>query len=235
MDALRAALSQGVAFLPDLLAGFIVLGIGWIVAAVLRRAVIGVLPRVGFDRFLSRHRAIGSPPENIAGSRAVASATFWVVMLFALMQAAYVWRLNFVATGLARVLAYLPNVVAAVLIFGAAFVVANWVGDRLRESAEQRSYSAILPGAVRAAILTIAAFVALRQLLIAPEMLVIAFTLVFGAIAVATALAFGLGGRHAAERMTQDWYEGQRARRPRISRPPGEHVELEEPGGPEIH
>jgi hypothetical protein len=66
---------------------------------------------------------------------------------------------------------------------------------------------------VRAAILTVGAFVALRQLLIAPEILVIGFSLVFGAIALATALAFGLGGRRTAERMTDDWYDAQRSRR----------------------
>jgi hypothetical protein len=228
METLRAAFSRTVDFLPDLIAGAVVVLVGWAIAALLRRVIVGLLPRAGFDRFLSKYGLTGRPPESRAGSRAVGTATFWVVMLIALMQAANIWRLSSVAGGLARVLAYLPNVVAAVIIFGAAFIVASWVGDRLRESpAAQRSYSAILPGAVRAAILTIGAFVALRQLLIAPEMLVIAFTLVFGAIAVATALAFGLGGRRAAERMTDDWYEGQRARRRK--------AELEEPGEPRVH
>jgi len=46
---------------------------------------------------------------------------------------------------------------------------------------------------------------------------VIAFTLVFGTIAIATALSFGLGGRRAAERITEDRYERQQARRPKLS------------------
>jgi len=236
METLSAGFSRSVAFLPDLIAGLIVLAIGWIVGALISRVLVAVLPRAGFDRFLTRHRVIRREPEARAGSRAVGTAAFWVVMLIALMEATKIWRLDLVANGLAHVLAYLPNVVAAVLIFGASFIIANWVGDRLRESpAERRSTSAILPGATRAAILTFGAFIALRELLIASQIIVIGFTLVLGTIAVATALAFGLGGRRAAERMTEDWYEGQKARRPRISGPHGEPPELEEPEGPHVH
>jgi uncharacterized membrane protein len=213
-QSLRTALGDIIAFLPNLLAGIIVLAIGWVVGAIVRSVVRAVLPRAGFDRFLARQRLTTRAPETRPGSNVVASAAFWAVMLVALMQAANAWKLTSVANGLGQALAYLPNLVAATLIFGAAFVLGNWVYDRLRAApAAERSTVAILPGAVRAGILTIAAFIALRQLLIAPEILVIGFTLVFGAIAVATALSFGLGGRRAAERITEDWYDLQQARR----------------------
>jgi hypothetical protein len=212
--SIRNSLGEIIAFLPNLLAGIIVLAIGWIVGAIVRAAVRAALPRSGFDRFLARHRLTARPPESRPGSNVVASAAFWAIMLVALMQAANAWRLPGVANGLGQVLAYVPNIIAATLIFGAAFVLGNWVYDRLRAApAAERFTVAILPGTVRAGILTIAAFISLRQLLIAPEILVIGFTLVFGAIAVATALSFGLGGRRAAERITEDWYDRQQARR----------------------
>lgn len=214
MEALRDALDRVIAFLPSLVAGLIVLAIGWLIAWVLARAVRALLPRAGFDRFLARHRLTAQPPETRPGSRVIGTAVFWVVMLVALLEAANIWGLEAVASGVGQAIAYLPNIIAAVLIFGAAYVLGNWVHDRFRGApAEQRSSMAILPSAARAAILTIGAFVALRQLMIAPEILTIGFTLVFGAIAVAAALSFGLGGRRAAERMTEDWYERQRVRR----------------------
>jgi hypothetical protein len=229
METLRIAVSRSVGFIPDLIAGLIVLALGWFVAAVLRRLVVGLLPRAGFDRFLSRHGITNRPPEERSGSRAVGSTVFWVSILVALMQTAYIWRLTFVGIGLARVLAYLPSVLAAVVIFGAALLVGNWVADRLRETrVEERAYGAFLPSLARAAILTVGGFVALRQLQIAPEILVIGFSLMFGAVAVAGALAFGLGGRRAAERMSEDWYDAQRARRAKLS-------EEEQHREPEVH
>jgi hypothetical protein len=215
MNMLRGAIDQIVSFLPAFFAGLVVLAIGWIVAWAVSRLIRVVLPRIGFDRFLARHKLTNRAPEKHPGSNAVAQGAKWIIMLIALMQAANIWGLGIVASGLAAAIRYLPNVVAAVLIFGAAFVVGNWARDRLRSSPAEARYSgAMLPAGVRAGILTIGAFVALRQLAIAPEILIIGFTLVFGAIAVAMALAFGLGGRRAAERMTEDWYERQRPRQP---------------------
>jgi len=220
MQSLRTALGEVIAFLPHLIAGLIVLAIGWAIGAAIRGIVRVALPRAGFDAFLVRHRLTTRSPDNHPGSNAVASAAFWAVMLVTLVQAANTWGLRAVANGLSQVLAYVPNVVAATLIFGGAFVLGNWVYDRLRAApATERFSVTILPGAVRAGILTIAAFIALRQLLIAPEILTIGFTLVFGAIAVATALSFGLGGRRAAERITEDWYDRQQARRPSVNAP----------------
>lgn len=214
MNTLRDALSSFVGFLPELVAGLIVLLIGWVVAAVLRRVVLALLPRTHFDRLLARHKIIDRPPESHAGSRIVAGVVYWAILLIALMQASNIWGLRFVANGISQILAYLPNVIGAVLVFGLALLFGNWLRDRMRaRGAEQRWQSTFLPDAVRAGILTIGAFLALRQLDIASEILVIAFALVFGGIAIAAAIAFGLGGRHTVERMTQDWYEQRRTER----------------------
>jgi hypothetical protein len=228
--SLRNALGEIVAFLPDLVAGIIILAIGWIVGTIIRSAIRAALPRMGFDRFLAQHRLTRRPPDTRPGSNAIATAAFWAVMLVALMQAANMWRLGMVASGIRQVLAYVPNLIAATIIFGGALVLGNWIYDRLRAStSSERTTVTLLPGAVRAGILTIAAFIALRQLQIAPEILTIGFTLVFGAIAVATALSFGLGGRRAAERMTEDWYDREQARRPTIQGAPSRSAPPDRP------
>lgn len=214
MNTLRDALSSFVGFLPELVAGLIVLLIGWVVAAVLRRVVLALLPRTHFDRLLSRHKIVDRPPEAHAGSRIVANVVYWAILLIALMQASNIWGLRFVANGISQIIAYLPNVLGALLVLGFALLFGNWLRERMRaRGAEQRFHSTFLPDAVRAGILTIGAFIALRQLDIASEILVIIFALVFGGIAVATAIAVGLGARHTVERMTHDWYERQRTER----------------------
>lgn len=226
VQSLREALASFVAFLPALVAGLIILAIGWIVAVLVRRLINALLPRTGLDRFLVRHKVIDRAPDTHAGSRVVGSAAFWAIILIALMQAANVWGLEFVANGLGRVIAFVPNIVSAVLIFGAAFLVGNWLRNRMRaRQADERLWGAsFLPDAVRAAILTVGAFFALRQLLIAPELLIIGFALVFGGIALATAIAVGLGARRTVEEMTHDWYERQRTERGLRRGPPSEHV-----------
>lgn len=214
MRTLRDAVATILAFLPALVAGLIVLAIAWIIAVALRRLINALLPRTGLDRFLARHSVIERADDTHAGSRVVASATYWAILLIGFMQAANIWDLEFVARGLRRTLAYIPNLVAAVLVFGVALFLGNWTRERMRtHRTEEEATTTFLPDAVRAAILTVGAFIALRQLMIAPEILLIAFAVVLGGIALATAIAVGLGGRHTVERMTQDWYEQRRSQR----------------------
>lgn len=217
MTWLRTALGRIIEFLPDLLAGVIILAIGWLIGRVLARVVIPILHRTGFDRLLARHKIIRSSPDTRAGSRGAGEAIFWVVLLAALMQATRAWHLDFLATGLAHVLAYVPHLLAAALIFGVTLIFADWVRSRVGPTDERRA--SLVPGAIRAGILAFGAFVALRELLIAPQIVTIAFTLVLGAIAVATALSVGLGTRSVAERMARDWYEHKASSKPRADEP----------------
>jgi hypothetical protein len=130
-------------------------------------------------------------------------------MLATAMQAARAWRLDMLAVGIARVLAYVPNVIGAALILAVAILAGDWARRIIRRQATASGVEkqTLLAGAVRAGILVLGVFMALRELLIASEIVTLAFTLTFGAIALATALAFGLGSRSVAERVTRDWYE----------------------------
>ena len=139
------------------------------------------------------------------GTRVVANTVFWIIVIAALMEACRTAHLNNFASGLQDILAYIPHLIAAVLIFVGSILVANWIRARLVSG--DPSTASLIGGAVRAGILTIGGFMALRELQIAPDIVKIAFTLAFGAIALATALALGLGSRKVAEQMTSDIYD----------------------------
>src|SRR5262249_41378764 len=153
--------------------------------------------RLGFDRFVAR-LGLGQPKGEETASRFLGSVVLFFIMVAAIMQAARLWGLTFVADGLARFLAYVPHVVAAAFIFTVALFFGNWVRGRLmREAAEgeDRRLARVLPSAVRIGIIALGSFMALRELQIAPEIVNAAFILIVAAAAVAAALAFGLGAR----------------------------------------
>jgi hypothetical protein len=245
---LRTGFDQVVGFAPRLLAGLIILLIGYIAARVLGRVTRALLHRVGFDR-LSQKLGLSEPSEPELGSRWGGTIVFALVMLVTLMQVARAWQLALVAIGLAKVLAYLPHVAGAAVIFCAALYFGNWVRERIlrgspRAGAAPRAAAPmaapfppvepavaapehrVVATAVRAGILTLGAFMALRELQIGSEIVTIGFALVLGAIALAAALAFGLGSRDVAGRVTQQWYEqrsrGNGAPRARPETTPGE-------------
>jgi hypothetical protein len=75
------------------------------------------------------------------------------------------------------------------------------------------SQAEILGQAARIAIIAFAAAMALQQMGIAPHIVNLAFGLLFGAIAVAIALAFGLGGRDVANEQLREWLNDFKQRR----------------------
>ena len=231
MDSLIQGLTTAIdgfgAFAPSLVAGLLVLVIGYIIARVLARVTQSLLRRSGFERVvtrlgLSRHY----DPDD--GVRWAGRAVYWVAMLVTFMQVARIWNLTFVAVGFATLIAYLPHLIAAAVILAVAVFFGNWTRDRIARSPEiggngNRSELRLVPSVVRIGILAIGTFMALRELQIAPEIVNVAFTLTLGAIALAAALAFGLGGRDVAGRIAQSWYERRREMgymRPHAGSPP---------------
>jgi hypothetical protein len=153
----------------------------------------------------------------------------FIVVIATLMQVSRVWDLTFVADGLARIIAYVPHVLGAAVVFAIALLLGNWVRDRMTRragaGAEPRTIDFnLLPSAVRAGILAIGSFMALRELQIAPEIVNAAFIAAVAAIAIASALAFGLGGREVAGRIAKSWYE--RRQQDRIASGPARVIDV---------
>jgi len=219
MDSLIHGLTTAVdgfaAFAPSFFAGLIVLLLGYIIARVLAGVARTLLRRIHFERLMAR-LGIGGGYDSDDGARWTGKAVFWIVMIVTLMQVARVWGLTFVAVGFASLIAYLPHVIAAAVILGVAIMFGNWVRDRLARSPTLSGNGGtdrqmrFLPSGIRIGILVVGAFMALRELRIAPEIVNVAFTLTLGAFALAGALAFGLGGRDVAGRIAQSWYERRR-------------------------
>lgn len=235
-----------VGFLPRLIAGLVILVLGYIVAKALARVAFLLLRRTAYDRFLGRLGVVDDREANATGvtdatknearkreahpaSRWTSQAVFVVVMLIALMQASVAWNLVMLSDGIARLLAYAPHLLGAIVIFAGALYFGNWTRDRLARGEgasfgqERRS---LVASSVRAGILTLGAFMAMRELQIAPGIVTIAFAVTLSAIALAAALAFGLGSRGVAAQMTQDWYtrrgsarDGARRDQPHGERP----------------
>jgi hypothetical protein len=206
---LRLTFDKLVAFLPNLIAGLVILLIGYIIGVVLAKVTRALAHRLGFDRFVTR-LGLGEVRGERTPSYFLGSIVLFFVLVATIMQAARIWNLMFVADGLARFIAYLPHVLAAAVVFAVALFLGNWVRDRLMRGAgeaEDRVRFRVLPSAVRGCILALGSFMAVRELQIAPEIVNAAFFLSLAAAALATALAFGLGGRDLAGRMAQSWYE----------------------------
>ena len=214
------SVEQGLAtffeFLPRLVAFLVILLIAYIVAKVVQKILTRVLQRVGLDRALHSGQT-GQYVERFSPgaspSRLIATIAFWAIFLAGLSMAVSFLGVEALTDFLAAIYAYLPKVIAAVLIFVVAGAIAAAVGALVARTMGDTPTGKIVGAVVPVLIMGIAAFMILDQLEIAPQIVTITYAALIGALALGMALAFGLGGRDVAARLLEDAYrEGQQQR-----------------------
>lgn len=207
------------AWLPAVLGALAILVIGYFVAKVVSRLVWRALHRAGLDRSLHTSPG-GSFVQKVTSSpsRLVGTITFWAIMLGTISLAVSVLGINALTNFVAAVYAYLPNVLAALLIFLVASAISAGVATLATRTMGHTALGKIVATAAPILVMTIATFMILDQLMIAETIVTITYAGLIGAIALGTALAFGLGGRDVAREMLQGAYERGQANKEQFKR-----------------
>ena len=202
---LQDAISAFLSFIPQLIGALIILIIGYVIAKALQAIVGRVLEGIGFDRWMERggikqffDRAdTEHTPHSILGR-----LVFWFVFIIAITMAADALGIPQVSAVLGQLIAYIPSIIAAILILILAALLANFLSSIVRGA----TGSDILASVARYAIIVYAVFAAVTQLGIAVELTAPTFLIVLGAVALAAAIAFGLGSREVAQDIIEKAY-----------------------------
>jgi len=206
-DSLENAFTEFVAFLPNLIGALLIVLLGYFVAKVLGGIADRALDRAGFDAAIHRKptgewiRSVIPRPSNLAGS-----IVFWVVFLGAISIAVDVLGIEALENLVAAIYSYLPNVLAALLIFVVAVAIAAGVATLANRLLGDTSLGRIISTVAPILVFAIATFMILDQLKIAESIVTITYAGLIGALALGSALAFGLGGRDVAAQLLQGAY-----------------------------
>jgi Conserved TM helix len=207
--SLQQALDSLFEFVPNLIGFLVILIVGYFIAKLVKSVLLRVLDKVGLDRHLHSGQT-GEYVERISPgaspSRLIGAVAFWFIFLFVLSAAIGALQIPAVTAFMNEVLAYLPNVIVAVLIFVLAGVVAAAVAGLAARTMGDTPTGKVVASVVPALVMGIAIFMILNQLKIAPEIVQITYTALIGALALGLALAFGLGGREVAAEMLRGAY-----------------------------
>lgn len=194
---------------PSIFGAMIVLAITYLIGRLVAGLVTNVLSSIGFDRVLALIGLGGEPAE---GRRTPSEVVGYLVlvglMLFATIEAAELLGFTVVATLVADFLTFAGQVVLGIIIFGLGLYLANLARQLVLSTAGPNAI--FLSQVARLAIIVLATAMALRQMGIANDIVNLAFGLLLGAIAVAVALAFGLGARDIAAREVENWLQSLR-------------------------
>ncbi|HMS83281.1 MAG TPA: hypothetical protein PKD12_06495 [Nitrospira sp.] len=203
VDAFRDMMKRLALFFPKLLAlaSFILLGIvvGLMIKAILQR----VLRAARVDVFSERwglQAALSKAGLKQPLSQVVARVTFWIVFVMFVFMGVDALDLPATAGLMGDLLGYLPHVVVAGLLMLVGGLLANFLGEAALIAAvnAQIQEARLISTLVRWGILLFTASTVMTQLGIAKEMVISAFSIVFGGVVLALAIAVGLGARNIA-------------------------------------
>jgi hypothetical protein len=192
--------------IPAIFAAILVVVIAYVVGRVVAGLIANLLTGVGFNAVLAR---LGLGKEPAEGERTPSEIVGYLVlvaiMLFAAIEASRLLGFVLLADLVTEFTAFAGQVVLGLIIFTIGLYLANLAANTVQASgAAQAGWLAM---AARVSILVLAGAMALRQMGLANEIINLAFGLLLGAIAVAVALAFGLGGREIAAREVEGWLQ----------------------------
>jgi len=215
-SSLQKGLDTVFGYLPNIVGFLVILLIGYIIAKVVKAVVNKALQKLNVDEHLTNSHAGGFVERVSPGgrpSKIVGGVAFWLIFLYALSAAIGALKIPAVTSFMNQVLAYLPNVVAAVAIFVVASVIATAVVAVVQRTMGDTPTGRVVETVVPGLVMAIAVFMILTQLKIAVAIVTITYAALVGMLALAGALAFGLGGRDVAAQLLQTAYDnGQHAK-----------------------
>lgn len=216
--------------LPALFGAFLILVVAYFVARLVGQLVSSLLAGVGFNNIFSglslpmgmtsepeRPTTTTSPDVTTPGATASPAAALrrtrpsdivgWVVMvsiiLFAVLQAAQMLGFEALTVLIGQFIVAAWNILFGLIIFGIGLWLSTMAYRMIRDTG--MANADILATAARVAIIVFATALALRQMGIAESIVNLAFGLMLGAVAVAAAIAFGVGGRDVARDLLERW------------------------------
>jgi hypothetical protein len=201
---LEALGSKVLALLPNVLAMAIILSVGMVAAWALGCLVERVLRVIGLDHLCNRlgmSDALARGGVKTDPSRLIGRAVYWMLLVFAIMGALGALNLQPINQFAQSFLAYIPHLFTAALILVAGYLLSNFISQAVLIAAVNAGLppARILAACSRWGVQLVAMAMALEQLGIAQNIVVVGFGIAFGGVVLAAALAFGLGAKDLAK------------------------------------
>jgi len=198
--------------LPTILGAIFVFAIGLIIAYWLKKLVTEILKAVKFSKVseaLGIDDYLKKADFKVDLTQVVGLIVEWLVILVFFLAVVDILGLSAVSSVLTRVLGYIPNVIAAALIFAAGYFVAGLVENLVRGALVSVGKDIAKPvsGLSRWILLLISFFAAIDQLQIARGLIQTFFQGLTYTIVLVVGLSVGLGAKDLVSKVLTDWYE----------------------------
>lgn len=215
----KALLVQAGNFVSSLCAIILILLVGWIIARIIKNVVVRILDVLQLDSFVEKvgvDKILAKGGIKYSISELIGVLSYWIIMLIALVIAISAVNLNGQAASLLNtIVLYIPRVISAIFILVVGIFFASFVNAAVQTAAanigvEQAGLLARLSQFI---IIIFTADIALKQLRIDIGGIENAVLIILSSLGLAFALAFGLGCKDIAGKLTQEFLDKLRSKK----------------------
>jgi hypothetical protein len=205
-------LTQVSIYVPRILGALLILLIGAAIAKTIKRVVVAILEKMMVSKILTntpvehffKNAEMSEKLEEIVGS-----VVYWLLMLVVLHTCISVLGLEPLSAVLDRILAYIPRVIASILVLFFGVLLAGVAESLVKGSIKSidGKSSRLLGKVASYMVVTIAVMAAISELGIASDFIMILFVGFVGMLTLGIGLAVGLGGQEVVRKVLNKWYE----------------------------
>ena len=209
MDSVREMLTRVGAFIPRLIGVLLVLILGWLLAKLIETAIIRILKLVRLDTLSEKSGAnnfLAKGGIKYTLSELIGVLVYWIMMLIVIITALNALQWTVAAELLNRVVAYIPNVIASIVILVIGMFVSTVLAGVIRTATGNAGIkqSRLLGQITQVVVIIFAIVIALEQLNIGRIIIASAVQIILAALGLGLAIAFGIGckdiaGKYMAE------------------------------------
>ncbi len=201
-------------FLPNFLISLVILTLGIVIGVILKRVSMRLLRAISLDKISER---IGMSEILLKGgikesvSSLLSRIIGWLTALTFLIMSLSALNIPSVENLLEKFFLYLPNVFVAAIILFFGYLLSNFLGRTALIASVNAGIkiSGLIGKFVKLTVFFLAITMALEQLGIGRETIIVTFAVIFGGIVLSFAIAFGLGGRNVAKTYIEKKLEGE--------------------------
>ncbi len=191
--------------IPLIFVAIVLIFIGVFIAKMAGNLLAGVLSSIGLDGFVKS--LMGTTEEkvtNFSFSRLIGEVVRYIIIILFTVEAFNVVQLKVLQTVGTAIISYLPSLISSVIIIGVGILIGTWVQNLILSNTKGSKFTAVI---VKYIIVVVAVFMMLSQLGLATYIVNTAFIMILGALAIAFAISFGIGGREFASRVLKKLYD----------------------------
>jgi hypothetical protein len=189
-----------VEFLPSLLAGIMLIFLGWLAGWFVKRVIVQFMIILRIDRYFRRSRFgadFSKADVRHSVSNFIGNIGFIIIFFVFIGNALQAWKLYVLSDLLSKGILLLPRIVLAFLIFGAGLLIASWIQASVLRSLyrEKISRATLIAKFVRSIIILFFSAIAFAELDFAREIVIIGFSGIFLTLCVIAVVITIIGGK----------------------------------------